>query len=1067
LNASNPADQTIINQNLIQDPPDNPPSIPPTVPNQDTTIQPSVTVTSDIGDTLGAAYPLNLPGNSKASIQSAIGDNPADPNDVDMFSVTATTGDVLTIDMSLLTTQFHHGFVRLFDASGHELANDATSGLEGSPRIANFKITANGTYYIGVSSFANTGYNPTQTGSGSGGLYTGNYLLSVERRIGTPTLRVQLVEAIDRFMAATQAAHAFQAAPLPDVLIRQAVTEFETKILSLVTTAPVRPAYLTFKDSTGKTTTILSDSTGSFAQALTPNSTYTLYAFDPTSLLGSVQTVQTGNSGSQQDLVPIVLGGASPSDTSDTGYAAVLQNIFGITAGNADPNGDGIPDLTEIQEGLNPFGKGLFPTGVISSLPLQGEASAVVVEGSAVNNQKATAYVATSTYGLAIVDASQFDNPAVLGQISLPGFSSDVAVDPGQNLAVVASGPAGVNLVNVSDPMAPTSVKTVFVPGGANYVQVFDSIAYVACGNTLVSVDLPSGDVLQTLNLGRTQITGLAREGTFIYTMDDQNTLRAVDISDLTMVADGSLTMPDGGGQLFVDNGFAYVAALSNPRGGYATAAVGLANDLLPLSGSGVQPPASEPGIAIALNGSGLGVLIGPTGGRNVLDVLDVSDPRNTFVPVNRFALPGAPAGVALASGIAFVADESAGLQVVNFLPFESKGQPPTVSISTTYTGSAIAEGATLPIKVTAQDDVQVRNVELLVNGQVVANDVSLPYDFQPIAPTLASGATNMTVQVQATDTGGNSTLSNVLTFPLVKDTVPPTILSTTPADGSLQDTSLRTILVRFSKPVDPVLFSSAFHLLDSGGNPINLTYIGGRAGNRIAELQVGPLATGSYQLVIHGTSIKDLAGNVLSQGDVVKSFIVSRNFIVNGDAESGSGSTNGSVVGTVPGWALYNNFTVVKYGAVGPTGEVFPTPVDPGPSNRGTNFFAGGPSLVSDASQSIVLATTDAPAIDQGTATFSLSAYLGGFGTDGARPDIQLTFNNASGQSIGLGVVLGGASASDRGNLTGLLAGSNSGLIPAGTRSIVVLLDMVGIANAYNYDNAFADNLELLLSVG
>jgi hypothetical protein len=389
------------------------------------------------------------------------------------------------------------------------------------------------------------------------------------------------------------------------------------------------------------------------------------------------------------------------------------------------------------------------------------------------------------------------------------------------------------------------------------------------------------------------------------------------------------------------------------------------------------------------------------------------------------------------------------------------------VSISTTFTGSAIAEGATLPIKVTAQDDVQVRNVELLVNGKVVANDVSLPYDFQPVAPTLASGATSMTVQVQATDTGGNSTLSNVLTFPLVRDTVPPTIVSTTPADGSLQDTSLRTILVRFSKPVDPVLFSNAFQLLDSVGNPITPSYIGGRAGNRIAELQVGPLATGSYQLVIHGTSIVDLAGNVLSQGDVVKSFIVSRNFIVNGDAESGAGSANGSVVGAVPGWTLTNNFTVVRYGAVGPTGEVFPTASDPGPTNRGNNFFAGGPgSTVSYASQTITLAAADATAIDQGSASFALSAYLGGFGSDEAGPYVFLTFYNALGQSIGSGFLLTGPSAGDRGNQTGLLLISQSGMIPVGTRSVGISLHMVGTSNPYNYDNAFADNLELLLSV-
>ena len=35
-----------------------------------------------------------------------------------------------------------------------------------------FVLPASGTYYIGVSSWSDTSYNPTKSGSGSGGGYT-------------------------------------------------------------------------------------------------------------------------------------------------------------------------------------------------------------------------------------------------------------------------------------------------------------------------------------------------------------------------------------------------------------------------------------------------------------------------------------------------------------------------------------------------------------------------------------------------------------------------------------------------------------------------------------------------------------------------------------------------------------------------------------------------------------------------------------------------------------------------------------------------------------------------------
>src|SRR5207253_1179091 len=124
--------------------------------------------------------------------------------------------------------------------------------------------------------------------------------------------------------------------------------------------------------------------------------------------------------------------------------------------------------------------------------------------------------------------------------------------------------------------------------------------------------------------------------------------------------------------------------------------------------------------------------------------------------------------------------------------------------------GLQVFEGSTLPIKANVSDDVQVRNVELLVNGQVVQNQVSFPFDFSAIAPSIATAGGTFTIQVRATDTGGNV---------------------------------------------------HAPHSLDL------------RNDGRLVELAYPPLPAGTYQLVINGTAVTDRIGQPLSRGNVTDSF--------------------------------------------------------------------------------------------------------------------------------------------------------------------------------------------------
>src|SRR5207249_1499005 len=132
--------------------------------------------------------------------------------------------------------------------------------------------------------------------------------------------------------------------------------------------------------------------------------------------------------------------------------------------------------------------------------------------------------------------------------------------------------------------------------------------------------------------------------------------------------------------------------------------------------------------------------------------------------------------------------------QVVNFVPFDTNGVAPTVSITTSANdvdtvapGLQLIEGATLPVRVNVTDDVQVHNVELLVNGQVVSNDLSFPFDFSAIAPSVAASGSRFAVQVRATEPGGSVGLPSVLTAGLVRDTQAPTIASFVPPTNATQ----------------------------------------------------------------------------------------------------------------------------------------------------------------------------------------------------------------------------------------------------------------------------------------
>ncbi len=617
---------------------------------------------------------------------------------------------------------------------------------------------------------------------------------------------------------------------------------------------------------------------------LAADTRYRLYVLQPrTQWTGYIDFV-TPQSGGSASVGNIRIGPLFGVDSDGDGLLNHSEFILGTLPSQSDSDGDGISDFAELQHGLDPLGGRAFPTGVIASLPLPGEAKEVVLEGSILDSQQQTAYLALGSRGLGIVNASQFQRPILLGQIDLPGDATDVAVDSTLRIAAVAANAGGLYLVNVADLMQPALLQTIL--GTVNQVEVANGVAYAAFGASIRAYDLLTGELLETLTLNGGTITGLSREGSFLYSIDSGLRLRVIDLNGPNMTARGALTMPAGGGKLFIGNGVAYVAAGNGTTGGFATANVSDPDN--PTVISGVDAPNIE-GDAIAANGSGLAITVGNVRGPQgqaltALDVVSVSDPANTGNFLTRYPLAVQPFSVAIGGGIAFVADGTAGLQVVNYRSFDNQGVAPTltvvppVDVDTNAPGVQVEEGSLITVGAQVSDDVQARNVELLLNGQVVVNDVSFPWNLSTRAPLLSAGINTATLQVRATDTGGNVATSAVITVQLVTDHTPPHVKRTSPSVGGIVGAT-DTVAGYFTEPInEATLNGNTFTLVWAGTNGVigdaddavissgSLSY---RSEFNGAFLNFATnLPAGNYEATI-SPPVADMAGNVMARAFV------------------------------------------------------------------------------------------------------------------------------------------------------------------------------------------------------
>ncbi|CAF1470166.1 unnamed protein product [Adineta ricciae] len=186
-------------------------------------------------------------------------------------------------------------------------------------------------------------------------------------------------------------------------------------------------------------------------------------------------------------------------------------------------------------------------------------------------------------------------------------------------------------------------------------------------------------------------------------------------------------------------------------------------------------------------------------------------------------------------------------------------------------------------------------------------------------------------------------------------------------------------------------------------------------------------------------------------------SAISERNWIINGDAETGPCASDSSVVSPTD-WNHNGTVTQVYYN--NPSSSQLTT--DPGPSDRGNCHFYGQISSTTTMWQKRNFTSYFYSLIDNQTVRFNFSAWIGGYSYQDDYAQALLVFYNQSNQMIGNITAIGPVRASDRGDITSLLFRQANGSVPSGTRSFETFVQFIRTSGTYH--NGAIDNIVLIL---
>lgn len=558
-------------------------------------------------------------------------------------------------------------------------------------------------------------------------------------------------------------------------------------------------------------------------------------------------------------------------DFDSDGIPDMIEQVYGTDALNLDSDGDGVKDGAEITQGTNPLDGRPVRTGIIANVKTPGPALDVCAANQLV-------VVAEGNTGVAIFKAEPGRNAVITAQVDTPGNAQRVAC--GGNIVAVADGHAGLAIIDITDPPASRVRFQLNLGGPVQCVAVNGTIAYagLAAGSAgqIVTVDLLNGRVLDRKNVSG-PVNDLALGNEYLYALLLNRIITYPLEAGLPRASSTSVDSPyysTGNIRLFVGADIAYA---THPKG-YNT--FSLTNPALPALIASLN--SGQFGWKqIVPNGSGLAVAavspnstLGNPSDHNV-SLYDVSNPTQTDVFLTQFVTPGFARAISIYDGLAYVADDTAGLQIINCRAYDALGVPPTITLTTSAPTNGIEEGKLMRVTAPVSDDVQVRNVEFYVDGQRVLTDGNFPFEHRLLSPKWVAGKSNFIMQALATDTGGNTNWSAPLDIPLFHEMTPPALLLAAPYDGGFLAASAPPIFsARFSEPLDPATVNALnVRITSAGADGTNGTSDDAAVAgellyreelNSITFTASAPLPVGRYRVAL-SSNLADRATNPLS----------------------------------------------------------------------------------------------------------------------------------------------------------------------------------------------------------
>ncbi|MBN8249623.1 MAG: Ig-like domain-containing protein, partial [Verrucomicrobia bacterium] len=603
---------------------------------------------------------------------------------------------------------------------------------------------------------------------------------------------------------------------------------------------------------------------GGLSLNVRPGIPYRILAYDPVHHALFLSQGMTPRAGRQAELAEFKLARLDEEPDADgDGLPDVVEAVVGSDPLRSDTDGDGVNDFAEVRQGLDPLGGRLAETGIIATAATPGNA----VDIAAANRVMVTA---NETGGMSVFSLSGGRSPIQIAQVVIPGSALRVALEDSR--VAVAAGSGGLVVVDLSDPPAAGVLHRIPIAGS---VQAVAAMSGQACAGTasgeLVLVELAGGGIESRLRLGG-PVRDVAFGARWVYALTDRH-LYTLDPADGTLSVMDSVASPTptGGHQrLFVGDTHAFAV---HPRG------CNIFDLLQPASprliAAGVTPQFGWK--QMVPNGSGLGVAaVGRNrslDGPHEVSVYDLRDPARPDVFLREFPTPGIARAVTVYDGRAYVADGPAGIQVIQYLPFDTRGQAPTLQLTTSHAPGRAEAGQVLRVRAEVTDDVQVAEVTFLLNGDPVFTDGNFPFEFRFVvgAPRLLN-LDPFQLQAIALDTGGNAARSPVLNLRIVPDAQAPRVRRVAPFDGALTGT-VRAVSAFLSEPADPATVNSAsFRVWSSGpdqewGTPDDVAQDGAYTlhpdRNAIVFTPAVPLTTGDYRVRL-AEPLADSAGNRL-----------------------------------------------------------------------------------------------------------------------------------------------------------------------------------------------------------